>query len=200
MATSSSAREASKWLGPLLALAIVAWIVELVGLYFVQKSCNDHSHDANHTWATGAQLPDTNSCSRTYRYLWWSIWYEFPIAIGLLASLLGWLGSGYNILRRFRSAFIGLLAASLALHFWATNVTLNLTDTFSAHKYETDTERLRARVTWIGFAVSSALQAALILALGDEDAYAYDPYPYGVGVREPLVAEDVGLRAPLSTV
>lgn len=32
-----SAREASKWLGPLLALAIIAWLVELVGLYFLQK-------------------------------------------------------------------------------------------------------------------------------------------------------------------
>lgn len=47
------------------------------------------------------------------------------------------------MVRRFRNAFIGLLAASLALHFWATNVTLNLTDTIAAHKYETDTERLR---------------------------------------------------------
>lgn len=52
-------------------------------------------------------------------------------------------GSGYNVVRRFRNAFIGLLAASLALHFWTTNVTLNLTDTIPAHKYETDTERLR---------------------------------------------------------
>lgn len=56
------------------------------------RSCAAHSHDGNHTWATGAQLPDSNSCTRTYRYLWWSIWYEFPIAVGLLASLLGWLG------------------------------------------------------------------------------------------------------------
>lgn len=34
---SASAREASKWLGPLLGLAIIAWLVELVGLYFLQK-------------------------------------------------------------------------------------------------------------------------------------------------------------------
>lgn len=32
-----SAQQASKWLGPLLALAIIAWLIELIGLYFVQK-------------------------------------------------------------------------------------------------------------------------------------------------------------------
>lgn len=58
-----------------------------------------------------------------------------------------------------------------------------------------------ARITWIGFAVSAALQAALIVALGDEDAYGVSEYPYGgVGVREPLVEEETRLRAPLSTV
>lgn len=61
-----------------------------------------------------------------------------------------------------------------------------------------------ARITWIGFAVSSALQAALILALGDEDAYGLSsgyPYPYGgLGAREPLVAEEAGLRQPMTTV
>jgi hypothetical protein len=61
-----------------------------------------------------------------------------------------------------------------------------------------------ARITWIGFAVSSALQAALILALGDEDAYGFhtrDPFPYGgAGGREPLIAEETGLRPPLSSV
>ena len=58
----------------------------------MSRACNDETRDNNHVWATGAQLPDTNSCSRTYRYLWWSIWYEFPLAVGLLAALLGWLG------------------------------------------------------------------------------------------------------------
>lgn len=59
-----------------------------------------------------------------------------------------------------------------------------------------------ARITWIGFALSSALQAALIFALGDEDAYGMrSSFPYGPGgVREPLVSEEAGLRAPLSNV
>jgi hypothetical protein len=34
---SPSAQQASKWLGPLLALAIITWLVELIGLYFVQR-------------------------------------------------------------------------------------------------------------------------------------------------------------------
>ncbi len=58
-----------------------------------------------------------------------------------------------------------------------------------------------ARITWIAFALSSALQAALIFALGDDDAYGVrSSFPYGPGgVREPLVNEEVGLRAPLSS-
>ena len=47
----------------------------------------------------------------------------------IIARVWVYAGGAYNALARFRLALIGLLATSLALHMWATNVTLNLAGT-----------------------------------------------------------------------
>lgn len=41
-------------------------------------------------------------------------------------------GTSYNILARYRTAIVALLAVETALHMWAANVALNLTGTLPA--------------------------------------------------------------------
>ena len=74
-------------------------------------------------------------------------------------------GSGNNLLQRYRLGIIGLLAVVTSLQMWSANVTLNLTDTL-IRKAEDNSEVMRARVTFFGFAALSALNAVLIFILG----------------------------------
>lgn len=152
---------ASLW--PLLGLMLASWLVELCGLFFLQKSCAAHHDDP--TWAQAAQLPSSYSCGKIYRFLWWTIVFEFPLVAGILASLLT--ADGGAAVRRYRNAWIGYAAISTVLHMLATNATLNVTDTYPTSTYITSEERLRAIVSTIGFGAGAALNIALLFLLGD---------------------------------
>ncbi|CAL8470249.1 g9791 [Coccomyxa elongata] len=173
-------RSATKSLWPLVALTVISWIVELCGLLSLHRSCGGHEH---RDWYSFAQLPHATDCSKVLRYLWWVVVLEFPLVVAIIAALVGWMGTAYNALARYRMALIGLLATSLALHMWAANVALNLADS-DATPYLSKTEVNRARVTLVGFALTSLFTALLMIALGDDgDDAAMEP---GLGVREPL--------------
>ncbi|KAK9797845.1 hypothetical protein WJX73_010406 [Symbiochloris irregularis] len=167
-----------------IVLVLIAWVVQLSGLYFVHRSCHDRTH-LSPWWAaaTGAQLPAADSCLKVFRYQWWTVWFEFPLVLGIVASWAGWIGSGGNWLNRYRTAIIGLLATCTALQMWSANVMLNLTDTLIT-KSEDSTEVMRARVTFLGFATLAALNAVLIIILGDDGPSASE------AGHEPLIGSD----------
>jgi hypothetical protein len=171
----------------LLGLIVAAWLIEVVSLFFLQKSCQHRAESSDipppptpFDWPAAAQLPATDECGKAYRYLWWIAVFEFPIVAGMLASLLG----GLSVIRRWRFGWLTLLGVSTALHFWGANVALNLTDTH-ARAYETDLEILRAKWTLFGFSALSAINILTILVLGDDgEVTILDQL-----TREPLLSE-----------
>jgi hypothetical protein len=90
-----------------------------------------------------------------------------PIVLGLVSTVKGWAGEAYPTLTRFRFAWLALLAVETVLQMWAANVTLNLTDTTPA-KVLSNTDRVRATVAFVGFAVLSAINILIMFVLGDE--------------------------------
>ena len=66
---------------PLVGVILLGWIVELFGLFYLQKSCRHHATPA---WATAAAV---SSCWKLYRFEWLTIFFEFVIVLGLLFSL-----------------------------------------------------------------------------------------------------------------
>lgn len=147
----------------LLVVGVLAWIIELFGLIFIQRSCSDHLLGP---WAVPAQLPGNENCRNTYRFIWLAVLVELPIVIGLVGSLLGKAGTANN-LHRFRLSWMSLLAVATVLQMWGANVTLNLTDSIPKN-FTSDTEITRAWVTFTGFAVLSAVDIVLIFVLGDD--------------------------------
>ena len=75
-----------------------------------------------------------------------------------------------NAIRRFRLAFVGLLAISAMLHIFSTNSTLNLQDSKPTSTLITRTELLRARIVSGSFAFGAAFSIALLIVLGEDDA------------------------------
>ncbi len=69
---------------PLVGVILLGWIVELFGLFYLQKSCRHHATPA---WATAAGFPAVSSCWKLYRFEWLTIFFEFVIVLGLLFSL-----------------------------------------------------------------------------------------------------------------
>ncbi|KAA6427507.1 MAG: hypothetical protein FRX49_02170 [Trebouxia sp. A1-2] len=147
---------------PLVGVILLGWIVELFGLFYLQKSCRHHATPA---WATAAGFPAVSSCWKLYRFEWLTIFFEFVIVLGLLFSL-----TKANAIRRFRLSFLGLLAISAVLHIFATNSTLNLQDTVPTGTFLTHTEHLRARIVSGSFAFGAAFTIALLIVLGEDDA------------------------------
>lgn len=147
---------------PLVGVILLGWIVELFGLFYLQKSCRHHATPA---WATAAGFPAVSSCWKLYRFEWLTIFFEFVIVLGLIFSL-----TKANAIRRFRLSFLGLLAISAILHIFATNSTLNLQDTVPTGTFLTHTEHLRARIVSGSFAFGAAFTIALLIVLGEDDA------------------------------
>ena len=69
---------------PLVGVILLGWIVELFGLFYLQKSCRHHATPA---WATAAGFPAVSSCWKLYRFEWLTIFFEFLIVLGLVFSL-----------------------------------------------------------------------------------------------------------------
>ena len=69
---------------PLVGVILLGWIVELFGLFYLQKSCRHHATPA---WATAAGFPAVSSCWKLYRFEWLTIFFEFLIVLGLIFSL-----------------------------------------------------------------------------------------------------------------
>jgi hypothetical protein len=154
---------ASKAVTGLLVVGVLAWIIELFGLIFIQRSCSEHVLGP---WAVPAQLPGNESCRNTYRFIWFAVLIELPIVIGLVGSLLGKQGTASN-LNRYRLGWMSLLSVATVLQIWGANVALNLTDSIPKN-FTSATEINRAWVTFIGFAVLSAVNIVLIFILGDD--------------------------------
>lgn len=171
---------ATAW--PLLLAAVLGWIVTVCGLWFLHSSCYGHSNPA---WATGAGLPASSECYKIYRSLWFTELFEFILVAGLLSCLL----RGSNAVRRWRTAWVGMFAISAVLHFWSTFITWNLTDTTVAHHFETSTERLRARVSSVGFIFGAIFSLVLMFLLGEDDIDLGDASDLGTGTGEPLLGE-----------
>ncbi|KAK9806828.1 hypothetical protein WJX72_004037 [[Myrmecia] bisecta] len=167
-------------IAPLLALLLVAWIIELCGVLFLHKSC-----DAS-ILHPGEKI--THSCLRQYRFIWFVVFLELPVAVGLLAALFGTSTGdrapvGYAFLHRYRLGFIGLLATATALQMYACNEMLNLVDSWPLPGHST--EVLRAKVATIGFAILSTFNVLLMFALGDDSGSAAELL--GRDVDEPLL-------------
>jgi hypothetical protein len=165
----------NKLMGPLFVLVCLAWIFELFGLGYLQLSCKIDLTPVpgeEHQWHRGfhfalAQLPGGHTCDKIFRYMWWTVWFELLLLGFILACLITWSRFGYAALARFRPAVLTLLATSLALHMWGTNVTLNLADITSS-EWESDTEKMRARVACAGFAIMTMMHILLVVVLGDD--------------------------------
>lgn len=69
---------------PTVGVILIGWIVEVFGLYYLQKSSHHHSTPA---WATAAGFPALNRGWKLYRFEWLTIWFEFAIVLGLLFAL-----------------------------------------------------------------------------------------------------------------
>lgn len=166
----ASARSTAGFVAPVVGLILIAWLVQLAGLYFVHRSCKERP-SFSPWWAatTTAQLPGGASCAKVFRYEWLSVWFELPILVGVVGSLAGLLGAGVNVLQRFRPAWIGILAISTSLQMWSANVMLNLTDTPISNA-ESSKEVLRAKVSFYGFAALSALNIILMFIIGDNES------------------------------
>lgn len=146
---------------PLLMLTFGSWLVEVCGLYFLHTSCRQNH--VNPAWAAAAGYPAANDCLKLYRFQWWTIVFELIVAGGLTLCLL----RDAMLLRRYRLAWLSMIAINVVLHMLSTNYSLNLTDTI-ATKFETNTEILRAKVTTVGFAAGAALGLLLTFVLGDD--------------------------------
>ena len=70
--------------GPLLGLLLIGWIVEVFGLYFLQKSCHKHATPA---WAASAGFPAVGTCWKMYRFEWATILFELVIVLGLMFTV-----------------------------------------------------------------------------------------------------------------
>jgi len=171
---------ATAW--PILLAALLSWVVSVCGLWFLHKSCYGHINPA---WAIGAGLPASAECYKVYRSLWFVELFELIIVGGLVACLL----RGSNAARRWRTAWVAMLAANAVFHFYATGITWNLTDTLVAHHSETSQERLRARVASVGFVFGAILSLVLVFLLGEDDIDLGLASDLGTGTGEPLLGE-----------
>lgn len=71
-------------IAPLVALILIGWIVEVFGLWFLQKSCHRHATPA---WAAAAGFPAVSTCWKMYRFEWATILVELVIVLGLMFTL-----------------------------------------------------------------------------------------------------------------
>jgi hypothetical protein len=126
---------------------------------------------------------------KLYRWIWWSVWFEFPFALFLIVTLAGKNPRGN--LRRWRFPLIACLAIATMLQMWAANVMLNLIDTAPA-QFLSSTERLRARVALFGFAALSAINIITMFMLGDDGAVT----GLESDVLDPLLVGTPGLDRP----
>jgi len=171
-------------IAPLLALTLIAWILELCGVFFLHKSC-----DAS-ILHPGKEI--LTSCIQQYRFLWFIVLAELPIAIALLSALIGTVRStgeapppGFAFLHRYRLALIGLLGTVTALQMWACNETFKLVDSWPVPEHST--EKLRAKVATVGFAMLSLFNVLLMFVLGDDSGSSADLLGTGI-VDEPLLS------------
>ena len=71
-------------IAPLVGLILIGWIVEVFGLWFLQKSCHRHATPA---WAAAAGFPAVSTCWKMYRFEWATILVELIIVLGLMFTL-----------------------------------------------------------------------------------------------------------------
>lgn len=71
-------------IAPLVGLILIGWIVEVFGLWFLQKSCHRHATPA---WAAAAGFPALGTCWKLYRFEWATILVELIIVLGLMFTL-----------------------------------------------------------------------------------------------------------------
>ena len=71
-------------IAPLVGLILIGWIVEVFGLYFLQKSCHKHATPA---WAAAAGFPAVGTCWKMYRFEWATILVELITVLGLMFTL-----------------------------------------------------------------------------------------------------------------
>lgn len=147
---------------PMVGLILIGWIVEVFGLYFLQKSCHKHATPA---WAAAAGFPAVGTCWKMYRFEWATILFELVCVLGLMFTL-----TKANAIRRYRLSFLGLLAIGAVLHIFSANSTLNLQDTVPTKTFLSHTEHTRARITSGSFAFGAAFTIALMFVLGEDDA------------------------------
>lgn len=149
-------------IAPMVGLILIGWIVEVFGLYFLQKSCHKHATPA---WAAAAGYPAVGTCLKIYKFEWATILFELVCVLGLMFTL-----TKANAIRRYRLSFLGLLAISAVLHIFATNGTWNLLEATPTKTFLTHSEHTRARITSGAFAVGTAFTIALMFVLGEDDA------------------------------
>ncbi|KAK9814531.1 hypothetical protein WJX72_007429 [[Myrmecia] bisecta] len=177
-------------LWPIVFLMFCGWVLELGGLSAVQADCKNEILKSNPY--NSAQLPIAVGCGKVYRYLWWILWFEFPIFLMICAAVAGGLPRGLG------TGLLGLLAVCTALQMWGCNVALNLIDDY------TGTRKKRARVLFAGFIITNVANCCAILALGaaegvlrdsgDDD---YGKHGYG---RRPRTTGDVPAGTTTSAV
>lgn len=71
-------------IAPMVGLILIGWIVEVFGLYFLQKSCHKHATPA---WAAAAGFPAVGTCWKMYRFEWATILFELVCVLGLMFTL-----------------------------------------------------------------------------------------------------------------
>lgn len=140
---------------PVLALALISWIILLAGVAALQKSC---SNDDNFV-AVGSVLPAVG-CNRAYKYQWWKTFLQLFVILAVAAGLAaGWL-------RMHRAILLTLLAIITVLLMDDVNtfVTLNDIDGLNYKR--------RVSTYLAGTILSCFSNFLLIFALGsDHDQY-----------------------------
>eukprot|EP00884_Botryococcus_braunii_P012487 jgi/Botrbrau1/21239/Bobra.39_2s0037.1 len=151
-------------LWPLLFLLFCGWVIELAGISALQASCSSDPTIQDPTYSR-LTLQAGTGCSKALRWVWWILWFEFPVFIGLvIVTALGIAHPGPWL------AWSPLLAVVTALQMIGTNVTYNLWEAPNrSGKYNS-----RAKTAFAGFIITSIANCLLMLAIGMAVHHSYD--------------------------
>jgi hypothetical protein len=160
-------------LWPLIAVLLLGWVVELIGLSGLQHNCSDDTFVSSPLFATNTQLPSGLVCRQVYRWLWWTWVLQLPAFLGVVitagmqvAHPGAWVG------------VVGLLSTVSVMQMWCVNVTLNIKDALYYGE-----GLMYARTAFAGFLIASFADLMLMLAIGFASSLSFHAHEHGVGQK-----------------